>query len=56
MKTKRKLKKWVKYSLAGAMVIIVLVGLLKINEKMEQDFINNCESLGYSNNYCIAHS
>ncbi len=56
MKTRRKLKKWVKYSLTGVMMIITLVGLLKINGKMEQDFVNNCENQGYSHNYCVAHS
>lgn len=56
MKKRRVLKKWVRYSLTGVMVITILVGLLNINGKMEQDFVENCESQGYSTNYCIAHS
>lgn len=48
----RKLRSWVKYFL----LILVLFALLKVNNFLENDFVKNCEELGYSNNYCIEHS
>lgn len=56
MRNRIVLKKWIRYSLIGIMLIMVLIGLFKINSKMKQDFVSNCENLGYSHNYCVAHS
>ncbi len=55
-KTRRKLKGWVKHSLIGIVSMIIIFGLLNMNGKMEQDFVSNCESQGYSHNYCVTHS
>lgn len=56
MKTKRVLKSWVKYSLLAIVVVPVIAFLMNINGKLEQDFVSNCKNLGYSHNYCVAHS
>lgn len=56
MKPKRVLKKWVKYSLLVIAIIPVMILLMNINEDLEKDFLNKCESQGYSHNYCISNS
>ncbi len=56
MKTKRVLKPWVRYFLLAIVIIPTMLLLINVNGKMEQDFVDNCENLGYSHNYCVAHS
>ncbi len=51
-----KLRKRVKDAIVGIVLIIALGFLIKINNDMQQDFIDTCEGLGYSYNYCISHS
>ena len=51
-----KLRKWVKDTIVGIVLIIALGFLIKINNDMQQDFIDTCEDLGYSYNYCVSHS
>lgn len=56
MKRKFKLKSWVKDTLAIVTVIVVFIGIMKVNNNMTEDFITDCEKLGYSHNYCVSHS
>lgn len=56
MKTKRVLKKWVKVTLSGLVSLVILATFIQLNGNLENDFVNNCEQMGYSTNYCIAHS
>jgi hypothetical protein len=52
---KTKLKSWVKVTLFSIATAIAMGSILTINSKLEKDFVNNCESRGYTTNYCIAH-
>lgn len=52
---KYKLKNWVKVTIYSIATGIVILSLITINSNLEKDFINDCETSGYSNNYCMAH-
>lgn len=52
MKTRLRLKDKVKFSLiAIVMIVICIIALNKTNE----EFIRDCVSTGYSQNYCERH-
>ena len=51
MKKRLKLGSGVKWLILG----FALLGLLKIVEESDRDFVKKCMSAGYSKNYCIAH-
>ena len=53
---KRKLKLWVKEVLVVVGIIAMVVGIICINNKITKKFIVNCESEGYTHNYCVSHS
>ena len=53
---KRKLKSWVKEVLVVVGIIAIVVGIICINNKITKKFIANCESEGYTHNYCVSHS
>lgn len=52
MKTKRKLRKWVKVALA--IIILIVASLLIKNDLETKKKVNNCVKNGYSENYCLA--
>ena len=52
---KYKLKNWVKVTLFSIATAIAMISLMTVNSNLEKEFINNCESKGYTTNYCIAH-
>ena len=47
----KKLRMWVKVVL----VSLVIIGLGALLLKLDEDFIKNCMSNGYSRDYCITH-
>lgn len=56
MKKRRVLKRWVKVTLSGVISLVILAMFIQFNNNLEKDFVSNCESMGYSTNYCVAHS
>lgn len=56
MKKKRVLKKWVKVTLSGVVSLVLLTMFIQLSGTLEKDFVSNCEKMGYSTNYCVAHS
>lgn len=50
---KRKLKKWVKYTLL-ILIISIIVILIHIDTQAAYKYVNKCVLDGYSNNYCMA--
>lgn len=56
METKRVLKRWVKVTLSGLVSLVILAIFIQLSGNLENDFVSNCEQMGYSHNYCIAHS
>lgn len=53
---KRKLKSWVKETITVIGIVVVFVGIISINNKLTDNFIDNCESQGYTHSYCVSHS
>ena len=49
---KRRLKKWVKVSLA--IIILIVASLIIKNDLETKNKVNNCMQNGYSENYCMA--
>ena len=49
-----KLKPWLKSTLMIMVISIVSIGIITINNAATNEFMNNCESAGYSHNYCIS--
>lgn len=56
MKKKRVLRRWVKTSLVGLISLVVLTVFIQLAGNLENDFVSDCEQMGYSTNYCVAHS
>lgn len=59
MKTKRVLKEWVKValnSIALGTCLLVIVGLLSLDNTYTKTEINQCVNAGHTNSYCEAHS
>lgn len=48
-----KLKSWVKDTLTIIAVSITLAIIIMINNNSVDQFMSNCESAGYSHNYCV---
>jgi len=53
---KRVLKPWVKESLLFIPLLIVIAVLINVDNKLSNNFMENCESAGYSHSYCLAHN
>ena len=49
MKTKRRLRKWVK-----VVIVFIIFSAIIINDLETKKQINSCISQGYSENYCMA--
>lgn len=56
VKTKRVLKKWVKITLNSLFITILMISCISILNKTDKEFMEKCESAGYSQSYCLAHN